>query len=36
VEAAAVSILPELSAMGGPGMGMSTDQIGALILERIG
>jgi 3-isopropylmalate dehydrogenase len=35
VEAAAVSILPELSAMGGPGMGMSTDQIGALISDRI-
>ena len=35
LEAAAASILPELKAMGGPGMGMSTAKIGARIAERI-
>lgn len=35
VEDAAASVLPELKAMGGPDMGMSTDQIGAQIAERI-
>ena len=35
VEEAAVSVLPELKAMGGPDMGMSTDEIGDLIASRI-
>jgi 3-isopropylmalate dehydrogenase len=35
VEAAAVSVLPELAAMGGSEMGMSTSQIGELIAARI-
>ncbi len=35
MEAAAISVLPELGSMGGPDMGMSTDQIGDLIAERI-
>ncbi len=36
VEEAAASVLPELKTMGGPEMGMSTDQIGDLIARRIG
>jgi len=36
VEQAAASVLPELGSMGGPDMGMSTDQIGDVIAERIG
>ncbi len=32
---AAVSVLPELTTMGGPDMGMSTDQIGDLIASRV-
>ncbi|MGH8928530.1 MAG: 3-isopropylmalate dehydrogenase [Acidimicrobiia bacterium] len=35
VEEAAVSVLPELKAMGGPDMGMSTPEIGDLIASRI-
>jgi 3-isopropylmalate dehydrogenase len=35
VEAAAASVLPELKAMGGPDMGMSTDQIGEAIASRV-
>ncbi len=35
VEAAAVSVLPELGAMAGPDMGMSTDQIGDVIAGRV-
>ena len=35
LEAAATSVLPELASMGGPDMGMSTDQIGDLIAERV-
>jgi 3-isopropylmalate dehydrogenase len=35
VEEAAVSVLPELKAMGGPDMGMSTAEIGDLIASRI-
>jgi 3-isopropylmalate dehydrogenase len=35
VEAAAVSVLPELKTMGGADMGMSTSEIGALIAERV-
>ncbi len=35
VESAAASVLPELKAMGGPDMGMSTNRIGDLIAERI-
>lgn len=35
VETAAVSVLGELKAMGGPDMGMSTDEIGAVIADRI-
>jgi 3-isopropylmalate dehydrogenase len=35
VEEAAASVLPELKAMGGPDMGMSTAQIGDLIADRI-
>lgn len=34
-EAAAASVLPELKAMGGPDMGMSTAEIGSHIAERI-
>jgi 3-isopropylmalate dehydrogenase len=36
VEQAAASMIPELGSMGGPDMGMSTDQIGDVIAERIG
>lgn len=36
VETAAVSVLPELKTMGGPDMGMSTTEIGALIASRLG
>ena len=35
LEAAATSVLPELKTMGGPDMGMSTDQIGDVIAERV-
>lgn len=35
VEAAAASVLPELDAMAGPDMGMSTPEIGDLIADRI-
>lgn len=35
VEAAAISVLPELGAMAGEAMGMSTDEIGDRIAERI-
>jgi 3-isopropylmalate dehydrogenase len=35
VEAAAISVLPELGAMAGEGMGMSTEEIGQRIAERI-
>ena len=35
VEQAAASVIPELGSMGGPDMGMSTDEIGDLIAERI-
>jgi 3-isopropylmalate dehydrogenase len=35
LERAAASVIPELQAMGGPEMGMSTDQIGDVIAERI-
>ncbi|HSL27057.1 MAG TPA: 3-isopropylmalate dehydrogenase, partial [Acidimicrobiia bacterium] len=35
VEAAAVSVLPELKTMGGPDMGMSTAEIGAVIAARV-
>jgi 3-isopropylmalate dehydrogenase len=35
VERAAASVLPELKAMGGPDMGMSTAQIGDLIVQRL-
>lgn len=34
-EGAAASVLPELKTMGGPDMGMTTAEIGALITERI-
>jgi 3-isopropylmalate dehydrogenase len=36
VEEAATSILPELKAMGGPDMGMSTIEIGEFIASRVG
>ncbi len=36
VEAAATSVLPELEAMGGPDMGLSTSEIGDRIAARIG
>ena len=36
VEQSAASVLPELDSMGGPDMGMSTGEIGAVIAERIG
>ncbi len=35
VEEAAVSVLPELTAMGGPKMGLSTGEIGELITKRV-
>lgn len=35
VEAAAASVIPRLGSMGGPDMGMSTDQIGDVIAERV-
>ena len=35
VEAAAISVLPELKAMGGPNMGLSTTEIGQLIASRV-
>jgi 3-isopropylmalate dehydrogenase len=35
VEQAAASVLPELGSMGGPDMGLSTDEIGDLIAGRI-
>ena len=35
LETAATSVLPELTTMGGPDMGMSTDQIGDLIATRV-
>ncbi len=35
VEAAAASVIPELGSMGGPEMGMSTEEIGDLIADRI-
>ncbi len=35
VEAAAISVLPELKAMGGPNMGLSTTKIGQLIASRV-
>lgn len=35
IEEAAASVIPELRSMGGPAMGMSTDEIGDLIAERI-
>lgn len=35
LEQAAASVLPELKAMGGPDMGMSTTQIGERIAERV-
>jgi 3-isopropylmalate dehydrogenase len=35
VEEAAVSVLPELKAMGGPDMGLSTAEIGELIVTRL-
>lgn len=35
VEAAAVSVLPELKTMGGPDMGMTTSEIGDLIAGRV-
>ena len=35
VEQAAASVIPELGTMGGPDMGMSTDEIGDLIAERV-
>ncbi len=35
VEQAAASVIPELASMGGPDMGMSTDEIGDLIAERV-
>lgn len=35
VEAAAVSVLPDLKEMGGPDMGMSTSEIGSLIVSRL-
>ncbi|CAN5712044.1 3-isopropylmalate dehydrogenase [soil metagenome] len=35
VEDAAVSVLPDLKTMGGPDMGMSTSEIGALIVSRL-
>lgn len=35
VEAAAVSVLPELKTMGGPEMGMSTSEIGQVIVSRV-
>jgi 3-isopropylmalate dehydrogenase len=36
VEAAAISVLPELKAMGGPDMGMTTSEIGSAIVSQIG
>jgi len=36
VEKAATSVIPELGSMGGPDMGMTTDEIGDLIAERVG
>jgi 3-isopropylmalate dehydrogenase len=35
VEKAAVSLLPDLKTMGGPDMGMSTEEIGYLIVSRL-
>ncbi len=35
LEQAAASVIPELGSMGGPSMGMTTDQIGDLIAERV-
>ena len=35
VEDAATSVLPELSSMGGPDMGMSTAEIGDVVAARI-
>ena len=35
IESAAASVIPRLGSMGGPDMGMSTDEIGDLIAERI-
>ncbi len=35
IEQAAASVIPELGSMGGPDMGMSTDQIGDLIAKRL-
>ncbi|HEX2152757.1 MAG TPA: 3-isopropylmalate dehydrogenase [Acidimicrobiia bacterium] len=35
VEAAAVSVLPQLKTMGGPDMGMTTSEIGELIAQRV-
>ncbi len=35
VEAAAVSVLPELKTMGGPDMGMGTSEIGKVIASRV-
>ena len=35
VEAAAISILPELKTMGGPDMGLSTSEIGAKMASRV-
>jgi len=35
IEQAAASVIPELGSMGGPDMGMSTDEIGDLIAGRI-
>jgi 3-isopropylmalate dehydrogenase len=35
VEAAAISVLPELKTMGGADMGMSTSEIGQLIAQRV-
>lgn len=36
VERAAASVLPDLKAMGGPDMGMSTPEIGDVVAERLG
>lgn len=36
IEQAAASVIPELGSMGGPDMGLSTDQIGDVIAERVG
>ncbi|MGZ5384559.1 MAG: isocitrate/isopropylmalate family dehydrogenase, partial [Acidimicrobiia bacterium] len=35
IEQCAASVIPELGSMGGPDMGMSTDEIGDLIAEQI-